>query len=115
MIVAAFLMCDGSEFETRKGQNERRHDHLSSCTYIVEVLGDGCQHWNEDVEQENRDEGYQRDKRKQRTETEAGNFVRDTNLEPVEPSEYWRGMYIRGCTNYKTTCTVWYPLKFRDR
>ena len=31
--------------------------------YIVEVLGDGCQHWNEVVEQENRDEGYQRDKR----------------------------------------------------
>ena len=31
--------------------------------YIVEVLGDGCQHWNEMVEQENRDEGYQRDKR----------------------------------------------------
>ena len=50
-----------------------------------------------------------------RTETEAGNFVRDTNLEPVEPSEYWRGMYIRGCTKYKTSCTVLYPLKFRDR
>ena len=48
----------------QKGQNERRHDHLSSCIYIVEVLGDGCQHWNEEVEQENRDEGYQRDKRK---------------------------------------------------
>ena len=32
---------------------------------IVEVLGDGCQHWNkevpwnEDIVQENRDEGYQ--------------------------------------------------------
>ena len=47
----------------QKGQNERRHDHLSSCVYIVEVLGDVCQHWNEVVELENRDEGYQRDKR----------------------------------------------------
>ena len=40
--------------------------------YIVEVLGDGCQQkvvqtfWNEEVEQENRDEGCQRDKRKQK-------------------------------------------------
>ena len=49
----------------QKGQNERRHDHLSSCIYIVEVLGDECQHWNEVVEQENRDEGYQRDKQEQ--------------------------------------------------
>ena len=47
----------------QKGQNERRHDHLSSCIHIVEVLGGGCQHWNEEVEQETRDEGYQRDKR----------------------------------------------------
>ena len=31
MIVAAFLMCDGREFTRQKGQNERRHDHLSSC------------------------------------------------------------------------------------
>ena len=38
-----------------------------SCVYIVEVLGDGCQHWKEVVEQENRDEGYQRDKREQRS------------------------------------------------
>ena len=50
-----------------KGQNERRHYHLSSCVYIVEVLGDGCQDWNEVVKQENRDEGYQRDKREQRS------------------------------------------------
>ena len=49
----------------QKGQNERRHDQLSSCIYIVEFLGDGCQHWNEVVEQENRDEGYQRDKQEQ--------------------------------------------------
>ena len=47
----------------QKGQNERMHDHLSSCIYIVEVLGDVCQHWNEGVEQENRDEGYQSGKR----------------------------------------------------
>ena len=46
----------------QKSQIERRHDHLSSSVYIVEVLGDGCQHWSELVEQENRDEGYQRDK-----------------------------------------------------
>ena len=47
----------------QKGQNERRHDdHLSSRVYIVEVLGDGCQDWNEVVKQENRDEGYQRHK-----------------------------------------------------
>ena len=50
----------------QKGQNERRHDRLSSCVYIAEFLEDGCQHWNEAVEQENRDEGYQRDKREQR-------------------------------------------------
>ena len=51
----------------QKGQNERKYDHLSlwSCIDIVEVLGDGCQHWNkevpwnEDIVQENRDEGYQ--------------------------------------------------------
>ena len=53
---------------SQKGQNERRHDHLSSCIYKEEVLGDRCQHWNEDVEQENRDEGYQRDKREQNSE-----------------------------------------------
>ena len=47
----------------QKGQNERRHDHLSSCIDIVEVLGDECQHWNEVVEQENRAEGYQKNKR----------------------------------------------------
>ena len=51
------MMAAGSR---QKGQNERRHDHLLSCVYIVEVLGDECQHWNEVVEQENRDEGYQR-------------------------------------------------------
>ena len=39
----------------QKGHSERRHDHLSSCIYIVEVLGDGCQHWNEEFERENRD------------------------------------------------------------
>ena len=44
----------------QKGQNERMHDHLLSCIYIVEVLGDGCQHWNKEVEKKNRDEGYQR-------------------------------------------------------
>ena len=62
----------------QKGQNERTHDHLSSCIYIVEVLGDGCQHWNKEVEKENRDEGYQRDKQSRGvngTETEASNFV----------------------------------------
>ena len=47
----------------QKGQNERKHDQLLSCIYIVEVLGDGCLHWNEEVEQKNTDEGYQRDKR----------------------------------------------------
>ena len=51
----------------QKGQNERRHDHLSSCVYIADVLGDMCQHWHEVVKQENRDEGYQRDKREQRS------------------------------------------------
>ena len=51
----------------QKVQNKRRHDYLLSCVYIVEVLGDGCQHWNEVVEQENRDEGYQRDKQEQRS------------------------------------------------
>ena len=51
----------------QKGQNERRHDHLLSCIYMVEVLGDGCQHWNEEVEEENGDEGYQRDKQEQRS------------------------------------------------
>ena len=52
-----------------------------------------------------------------RTETEAGNFVRDTILDrqPVELSEYWCGKYIQGCTNYKTGCTVLYPIKFRER
>ena len=34
----------------QKGQNERRHDPLLSCIYIVEVLRDGCQHRNEEVE-----------------------------------------------------------------
>ena len=38
----------------QKGQNERKHNHLLSCIYIVEVLGDGCLHWNVEVEQENR-------------------------------------------------------------
>ena len=70
----------------QKGHNERRHDHLSSCIYIVKVLGDGCQHWNEEVEQENRDEGYQiREISGSRgvngTETEADNFIRDTSLD----------------------------------
>ena len=44
----------------QKGQNERMHDHLLSYIYIVEVLGDGFQHWNKEVKKENRDEGYQR-------------------------------------------------------
>ena len=48
----------------QKGQNDRRHDHLSTCIYIVDVLGDG---WHEEVEQEDRDEGYQRDKREYRS------------------------------------------------
>ena len=47
----------------QKGQNERRHDHLSSCVFIVDVLGERCQHCNKEAEQENKDEGYQRDKR----------------------------------------------------
>ena len=60
----------------QKGQNERRHDHLLSYIYIVEVLGDGCQHSNEVVEQEiNGSRGVNR------TETEAGNCVRDTSLD----------------------------------
>ena len=67
----------------QKGQNERRHDHLSSRVYIVEVLGDGCQHWNEVVEQRI-DMKYIREisgsRGVNRTETEAGNFVRDTSL-----------------------------------
>ena len=70
----------------QKGQNGRRHNHLLSCVYIVEVLGDKCQHWNEVVEQENRDEGYQiREISGSRgvngTETEADNFIRDTSLD----------------------------------
>ena len=47
----------------QKDRNERKHVHLSSCTYRAEALGDVCQHWNEEVEQEERDEGYQSDKR----------------------------------------------------
>ena len=47
----------------QKDRNERKHVHLSSCTYRAEALGDGCQHWNEEVEQEDRDDGYQSDKR----------------------------------------------------
>ena len=58
-----------------------------------------------------------------RTETEAGNFVRGTSLDlsdkrdviHLELSESWCGMYIRGCTNYKVSCTFFYPLKFRDQ
>ena len=68
----------------QKGQNERRHDHLSSCVYLVEVLGDGCQHWNEVVEQENRDEDIREisgSGEVNGTETETGNFVRDTSLD----------------------------------
>ena len=60
----------------QKAQNEKRRDHLSSCIYLVEVLGDGCQHSNEVVEQEiNGSRGVNR------TETEAGNCVRDTSLD----------------------------------
>ena len=68
----------------QKDQNDRRHDHLSSCLYIMDVLGDGCQHWNEEIEQENRDEGYREisgSRGVNGTETKAGNFVRDTSLD----------------------------------
>ena len=91
----------------QKGQNERRHDHLSSCVYLVEVLGDGCQHWNEVVEQRIDMKDIREisgSRGVNRTETEAGNFVRDTSLDrqPVELSEYLCGMCTRGSTNYKT-------------
>ena len=49
-------------------------------------------------------------------ETEASNSVGDTNFDryPVELSEYWCGMYIRGFTNGKAGCTVSWSLKIRD-
>ena len=68
----------------QKGQNERKHDHLSSCVYIVDILGDRCQHWNEvssrriemkDIREISGSRGVNG------TETEAGNFVRDTSLD----------------------------------
>ena len=40
----------------QKGQNERRHNQLSSCSCRVETVGDRCQHWNEEIKKENRDE-----------------------------------------------------------
>ena len=45
LIVAAFLMCGGS-------QNKGMHDRLSFCAYIVEGLGDGCLHWSEENEKQ---------------------------------------------------------------
>ena len=49
-------------------------------------------------------------------ETEASNSVGDTNFDryPVELSEYWCGMYIRGFTNDKASCTCSGSLKTRD-
>ena len=67
----------------QKGQNEGRHDQLSSCIHIVEVLGDGCQHWNEvssrriemkDIREISGSRGVNG------TETEAGNFARYMSL-----------------------------------
>ena len=64
MIVAAISNMWWQWTSRQKGQNERRYDHISSSFYRVEVLGDGCQHWNEEVKKENRD---QRDKREWRS------------------------------------------------
>ena len=61
VIVVAFLMCGSSEFQTEGPKWEKARSPFVLC--LVEALGDRCQHWNEVAEQENRDEGYQRDKR----------------------------------------------------
>ena len=68
----------------QKGQNERRHDHLSCCVYIVEVLGEGVStgtKWPsrriemKDIREISGSRGVNV------SETEAGSFVRDTSLD----------------------------------
>ena len=46
----------------QKGQNKRRHDHLSSCVYRVGVLGGRFQHWSKEIEKESTDARDQKDK-----------------------------------------------------
>ena len=46
----------------QKGQNKRKHDHLSFCVYRMGVLGGRCQHWNEEIERESTDARDRKDK-----------------------------------------------------
>ena len=62
VIVAAFLMCGSNEFQTKRLKWEKARSPFVLYLYSG-VLGDGCQHWSKEAEQENRDEGYQREKR----------------------------------------------------
>ena len=35
---------------TIRNVNERRHSHFSSCVCRLEIGGDRCQHWSEEIE-----------------------------------------------------------------
>ena len=59
----------------RRGQNERRHDHLMSCIYRVDILGDWCWHCGEEIKKGNKDIYINWSRGVHRIETEAGNFV----------------------------------------
>ena len=41
---------------------QRKHDHLSSCTYRVEFWGGGCLHWSEEIKKESTNVKSQRDR-----------------------------------------------------
>ena len=49
-------------------------------------------------------------------ETEAYNFIGNSSSDgqPVEMSEYWCGVNMWRCTDYKTDCTIFDSLKFAD-
>ena len=63
-------MAVSSRQKSQKLIIEERIDHLLSCIYRMDVLGDGCRHWNEETKKE-----ISGGRGVNGTETEAGIFV----------------------------------------
>ena len=95
----------------QKDQSERKHDHLLSCTYRVEFCGGGCPHWSEEIEKESTDADVREISRGgggDGVETEACSLIGNSgsDRQPVQMSEYWSGVNMWRCTDYKTGCTT---------
>ena len=93
--------------------NEGVHGHLSSCTCMVGVAGDGCRYRVGVVEKGSTDVGGQGDSQEwgwggDGVETGAcifGEF--ELWLAPAELTEYWCDVCTWKCTGYRTGYTVW--------